>query len=164
LGIPLIPRRLLNPSTGLLRLRVLACRSHRGGSVLPSTVLDRHVRVDHRRLHVRVSEQFLNRPDVVAVLQMVCRKAMTKCVHCAGFGESRIRSSRFLGSAMARGSLGVEGFVKFSTDCGVVNSSGIEILVGVSETATPLQTAGTTVDRDRHNGTQAELVAAWPFH
>ena len=29
---------------------------------------------------------------------------------------------------------------------------------------TPLQTAGSTVDRDRYNGTQAELVAAWPFH
>jgi lysozyme len=28
---------------------------------------------------------------------------------------------------------------------------------------TPLQTAGTTVDRDRYNGTQPELVAAWPF-
>src|SRR5687768_11224062 len=29
---------------------------------------------------------------------------------------------------------------------------------------TPLQTAGSTVDRDRYSGTQAELVAAWPFH
>jgi lysozyme len=29
---------------------------------------------------------------------------------------------------------------------------------------TPLQTAGTTVDRDRYNGTQQELIAAWPFH
>jgi lysozyme len=29
---------------------------------------------------------------------------------------------------------------------------------------TPLQTAGSTVDRDRYNGTQAQLVAAWPFH
>ncbi len=29
---------------------------------------------------------------------------------------------------------------------------------------TPLQTAGCTVDRDRYNGTQAELTAAWPFH
>lgn len=27
----------------------------------------------------------------------------------------------------------------------------------------PLQTAGVTVDRDRFNGTQAELMAAWPF-
>jgi lysozyme len=29
---------------------------------------------------------------------------------------------------------------------------------------TPLQTAGSTVDRDRYNGTQEGLVAAWPFH
>ena len=29
---------------------------------------------------------------------------------------------------------------------------------------TPLQTAGTTVDRDRYNGTEQELLAAWPFH
>ena len=29
---------------------------------------------------------------------------------------------------------------------------------------TPLQTAGCTVDRDRYNGTQVELTAAWPFH
>lgn len=31
-------------------------------------------------------------------------------------------------------------------------------------TPSPLQTAGSTVDRDRYNGTQQELVAAWPFH
>ena len=29
---------------------------------------------------------------------------------------------------------------------------------------TPLQTAGVTVDRDRYDGTQAQLIAAWPFH
>lgn len=29
---------------------------------------------------------------------------------------------------------------------------------------TPLQTAGSTVDRDRYNGTQGQLIAAWPFH
>lgn len=29
---------------------------------------------------------------------------------------------------------------------------------------TPLQTAGSTVDRDRYNGTQAQLMASWPFH
>lgn len=28
----------------------------------------------------------------------------------------------------------------------------------------PLQTAGSTVDRDRFNGTQEQLLAAWPFH
>jgi lysozyme len=31
-------------------------------------------------------------------------------------------------------------------------------------TPTPLQTAGSTVDRDQYNGTQAALTAAWPFH
>lgn len=29
---------------------------------------------------------------------------------------------------------------------------------------TPLQTAGTTVDRDRFDGTRAQLIAAWPLH
>lgn len=29
---------------------------------------------------------------------------------------------------------------------------------------TPLQTAGSTVDRDRYDGTQEQLTAAWPFH
>lgn len=29
---------------------------------------------------------------------------------------------------------------------------------------TPLPTAGVTVDRDRYDGTQEQLVAAWPFH
>jgi lysozyme len=29
---------------------------------------------------------------------------------------------------------------------------------------TPLQTAGATVDRDRYDGTQDQLTAAWPFH
>ncbi|HYC61742.1 MAG TPA: glycoside hydrolase family 25 protein [Thermoanaerobaculia bacterium] len=29
---------------------------------------------------------------------------------------------------------------------------------------TPLQTAGVTLDRDRYDGTQEALLAAWPFH
>jgi lysozyme len=31
-------------------------------------------------------------------------------------------------------------------------------------TPAPLQTAGVAVDRDRYDGTQAQLTAAWPFH
>ena len=40
------------------------------------TTLIQHVRVDHRGAHVAVSQQFLNRPDVVPGLEQMGGKRM----------------------------------------------------------------------------------------
>ena len=37
-----------------------------------------HVRIDHRRAHVLVAKQLLDRADVIAVLQQMCRKGVPK--------------------------------------------------------------------------------------
>ena len=42
------------------------------------------MRVNHRRAHVVMPEQFLDRADVVTSLQQVRRKAMTKRVAASG--------------------------------------------------------------------------------
>src|SRR5947209_8638879 len=39
-----------------------------------------HVRVDHCRLHVRVAEELLNRPDVVAILEKVRSERVPQAV------------------------------------------------------------------------------------
>src|SRR6476619_4127087 len=46
----------------------------------PYPIPVQHVRVDHRRTHVRMAEELLNRPDVVAVLQEVRREGMAEGV------------------------------------------------------------------------------------
>ena len=47
------------------------------------------VRVDHRRLHARVAEQFLHRADVVAGLQEMRRERVTKDVRRDGLVDCR---------------------------------------------------------------------------
>jgi len=45
-------------------------REHAAGAAV------QHVRVDHRRVHVRVAEQLLDRADVLPALQQVRRERM----------------------------------------------------------------------------------------
>ncbi len=58
-----------------------------------------HVSVDHRRLHVRVAEELLDRPDVVAVLDQVRREGVpegeygvnAECLRCLrDLGEGKL--------------------------------------------------------------------------
>ena len=55
----------------------------RTAHALASTI--EHVRVDHSRLYVPVSEQLVNRSIIVAALQQVGGKAVAKSVTATGF-------------------------------------------------------------------------------
>ena len=46
-----------------------------------------HVRVHHRRADIRVPQQLLNRPNVIAVLEQVSRKRMPEGVWPYTFGD-----------------------------------------------------------------------------
>jgi len=46
------------------------------------------MRVDHRRLHVRVAEKFLHRADVVPGFQQVCGKRVAEAMAGSVFGEA----------------------------------------------------------------------------
>ena len=60
-----------------------------------ATALVEHMRVDHRRLHVGMTEQFLHRADVVARLQEVCCKRVAQHMRRAGLVDaSAPRSDR----------------------------------------------------------------------
>ena len=54
----------------------------------PSTAAVQYVRVDHRRLDILVSQEFLNCSDVVAVLQLMGRKRMPKRVSGHALGKA----------------------------------------------------------------------------
>jgi len=47
------------------------------------TVLGGYVGVDHRRLQIHMSQQLLDGPDVMAVLQQMGGERMAQCVYCA---------------------------------------------------------------------------------
>lgn len=49
-------------------------------TVHPSTTPVEYMGIDHRRLYIFMSQQLLHRADVIAVLQPMCGKAMTKRV------------------------------------------------------------------------------------
>ena len=51
--------------------------------------------VDHRRLHVLVPKQFLNGPNIVAVLEQVRRKGVAQGVTGGMLGDSRRDGGRF---------------------------------------------------------------------
>ena len=46
-----------------------------------------HMCIDHRRLHIFVAQQFLDRPDIIALLQQMRRKAVPQGVTTDAFGE-----------------------------------------------------------------------------
>lgn len=50
------------------------------------------VRVDHRRLHIRVTQQLLDRADVVPILQQVRRETVPKRVAGHALGQLRLLS------------------------------------------------------------------------
>ena len=56
-------------------------------AVDPSTATIQYVRVDHRGLDVLVPQEFLDGSDVVAVLQQMGCKGMTKCVGGHALGQ-----------------------------------------------------------------------------
>jgi hypothetical protein len=45
------------------------------------------MRIHHRRLHIFVAQEFLHRPDVVALLEQMRRKAVPQGVTTDAFGE-----------------------------------------------------------------------------
>jgi len=51
--------------------------------------------VDHRGVQIRVSQQFLQRPDVVTVLERVRRKRMLCLMPTVGLCRGRARGVRF---------------------------------------------------------------------
>ncbi len=55
----------------------------------PFRALLHHVRVDHRRLHVRLTQQLLHRVDIVATLQQVGGEAMARRVAAGRLGDAR---------------------------------------------------------------------------
>jgi hypothetical protein len=65
-------------------------RIQRTAHPMPAAV--QHVRIDHRRRHVRVPEQLLHRADVVARLQQMRRKGMAKCVRAREGAREGVRS------------------------------------------------------------------------
>ena len=44
--------------------------------------------VDHRRPHIRVPEELLDRPDVASIVQEVCRERVPKGVATCRFGNA----------------------------------------------------------------------------
>jgi len=53
------------------------------------------VRVDHRRPDVAVTEEFLNRTDIVTVLEQVSREGVTEGVAARGLEKSGPRDGVF---------------------------------------------------------------------
>ena len=52
------------------------------------------MRVDHRRLHILVPQQFLDGANVIAGFEQMRRKRMAQCVRRRGLGDARtLRSS-----------------------------------------------------------------------
>jgi hypothetical protein len=45
------------------------------------------MRIDHRRLHIVVAQEFLHRPDIIALLEQMRRKAVPQRVTTHAFGE-----------------------------------------------------------------------------
>src|SRR5690606_8051804 len=71
------------------------CRLDRAGSYIqrtdytsPAAIED--MRVDHRGLHVRMPEQFLNRTDVVPRFEQMRGEGMSQRVHAARLDDARI--------------------------------------------------------------------------
>jgi hypothetical protein len=46
-----------------------------------------HVRLDHRRVHILVTQQFLHRPDIVALLEQMRREAVAQGMTTDALGE-----------------------------------------------------------------------------
>ena len=64
-----------------------------------------HVGVDHRRLDILVTEQFLHSADVVVGLQQVCSKGMAKRMRADGLddlGQARRLANGFLQTAFVQ--------------------------------------------------------------
>src|SRR5713101_6420540 len=51
--------------------------------------------VDHRRTNVFMAEEFLNRANVIAIFQQVCRKRMTQSMAPRVLGELRLATGFF---------------------------------------------------------------------
>ena len=63
-----------------------------GRAAYASTALVQHVSVYHCRVQVTVSQQLLNRPDVVAILQPLSRERMTEDMRRGRLGDSRFKN------------------------------------------------------------------------
>src|SRR3990170_2200726 len=46
----------------------------------PSMFFVAHMRINHRGLQIGVSQEFLNRPDVIPLFKKMCCKAVTQCM------------------------------------------------------------------------------------
>jgi len=68
---------------------------HVGGAADPSASSIEDMSINHRRADVRVTEQLLDCPDVVAVLQQVGGKGMPKRMTRGRLEDSRLESGLF---------------------------------------------------------------------
>jgi hypothetical protein len=64
------------------------------GAFHSKTTLVENVGVNHGGFYVLVTENFLNRPDIVAFLQKVGRKGMSKGMASNAFGDPRAASGQ----------------------------------------------------------------------
>lgn len=51
--------------------------------------------VNHRRLHVLMTEQFLKRADIVAILKQMSSKGMPECMTGGPFGDACLAKGFF---------------------------------------------------------------------
>lgn len=83
--IPVIARRALNPAAPL---QIIKRTGH------PLSALLHHVRIDHGRGHIVVSEQVLDCPDIRPTLQKMSSKTVSKRVAGNVFGNPASRYGR----------------------------------------------------------------------
>jgi hypothetical protein len=68
-----------------------------------STALVQHVRVNHRRAHVFMPQQFLDRADIVAVFQQVRGERMTQGMRRGALDNRRVPYMALLGHPSSAG-------------------------------------------------------------
>ena len=58
----------------------------------PHRPLIQHMRINHRRLHIRMPQQLLNRPNILPRLQQMRRERMPETMRCKSNRQPRIRN------------------------------------------------------------------------
>lgn len=66
-----------------------------GGAADPPTPTIQDMRVDHRGAHIPMPEQFLDRPDVIAVFQQMRGERMAEAMAACGFGDAGLEDRLF---------------------------------------------------------------------